>query len=600
MEKLTKQIKQKAYTECDELNFDKIKIGETYSYKQICSLTGATYLGSYSNGIKKQKELWKQYIDFEEIGGKLKITGIVDKDENGIPNRKEYLVREELGRSKYYGIIYDALMLTMLESLNETYSRNKGKVVNIGGTNSQWVLLEKSYSRWQTCVGLLSEQFRKYYDKLVGSYTGLIASKKIIHLTNEIFNRFLQKLIRENSSIQLNRGFEIMAIDRDQVITVDKKEDNLKGVEYEGKRYKFIIESADPQLMATINLCKNDAIKDLGYNSEEEAYGKGKKRIVMKMVLDRLSNINYKAEELSKTEYNVDENGEIKFLPKYKIINYWETLIIGVPLKFLIDFIKSINERINAIGKDDSYDNVGEGKSNPFKAEKYLNKIRDTINNTVIDRLLKQIEKNGIKDGDKKNDGIPFYDSYNMTTIESISGKVAKEVFEIKENNKEFFDSVEWRQGGIVPIINKNDEIVGALEEQDDGNIKIHNLDGSSDNSFISKFEEKDPDDGVEYDGAVITTLSSDNNSTDENGDLEFSPEEILGLLDERKKKTNNLAKDIEENYMDLAKGLVTIFGQRGDNNYDMATNIKITKQNDAKNIFKEIKLCKQNGGNKK
>lgn len=575
---LTKEAKQRAYSECDELNFGALEIDKVYSYKQICSTIGATYLGSYSNGIKKQKELWKKYFDYEDEKGKIRVKGIAEPTKNaegsegGGFNRKEAFVRYELGKSKYYGIMYDAIMLTILDSLTVEFGRDKGRVINLGGKEGDWVLLEKSYLKWQVSVGLLSEQFRKYYNKLTGSYTGLIAGQKMVHLTSDIFKKFVKKMERESSTIKFTPGTEILVIDRDNPIDEAKIKESgtaaIRGIEYQGKFYKFLIESADSHLMTIIEACKENAALELGYRNKEEAYQKGKKKVLMDMVGARLAAMRYNDEVVTNDEKDINEDGELVPALRYKIVNYWDTLIVGVSVKFLMDFVSKLKG-------ESKEEEIKEGVSGRGRvAFGKLNELRDAINKIVVARTLEQIDKEAKREGLSKNNGILFSGSYNPITIESLSGRIVKEIFEIKENNKEFFESFEWRQAGVVPIINKNDEIVGAMEEQDDGNVRVY---------------------GVEnFDGPAckIGVVDGDNDNegdSEEDKHITLSSEDVLKKLKEEAERAEDLATNINNKYVDVAKGLVTVFGQRGENNYDMAKSIKLVPKEDARNVFGEI-----------
>lgn len=667
--KQTEHSKKKQYSkkkdliflECSHLKYENLEIGGVYSYKQICSLIGATYLGTYRNGIQMQKEFWKEYIDFEETDGKMKINGIKETREdynndkgggrdnisgdikdwlvgtdvdvskpsgvgesnglNGLSgpasfgvsvtkNRdlddKERFIRNELGKSKYYGTMCDALMLNILESLrSDGRERERGRIEKQNG--EEWVFLEKSYMKWRTGVGLISEQFRKYYNRLSESYTGSIASETIIKVTSDVFRRLIDKLKKETSFFKIIKGAEVLFIDRDKRIF---RKDGFVGgaVPFNGRYYKFGIESVDNKLQLLLDICKEEAIKEFGQNFGRDNFtmedlnkmSPGVKRAFNQFLREKLPSVPFKSECVSEYEKQVNEDGEVVPAPRYTIVNCWDTLAIGIRLSTLINYVKDIKIKMDKeAGFSSSYDGELSNTDKAGKAllleQQYLDKMRDRVNQVAVDRVIGRLDRtkqksrrrsdgtdfvDSVNGGDSKNknvgknisknieDQISFYDDYDNKTINSSSGKIATELFEIKENNNFLFDSDEWRLRGVVPVLNKDDEIVGGLEEEEDGTIRIHGFKN-----------------GLDISGSSIDDVV---NSDDEVEGL--SDEEALEKIKERQSQTSKLSNDIWDMYIDVMKGLITVFGRRGDNNYNIAGNMRFAKKEDVEDTFREIK----------
>lgn len=426
---MAKEIVETAYNEYRDLKYDNLVVGRRYSYKKLCDALGATYLGSYIKGRKKQIKLWSEFVDFEEdvgvdgkLNGKLivlKIKNIVvddggekvrdGNDDNSDNNRgdglddgaptniteyeKETCVRyfKSLERSFYNQSVYEIIA---------AYLQN-GKRVEVTNEKTGEIEVRRvvaaSKSKWKERFGLIAPQGRRYSNKLYENAVGQILYHRMIKTATTIFCRILKRFKDdgEESGLFFDEGYEVAYIDLYKPIPSEELDLNKSAcVKYNDRYYKIKIGDAGNGFLEWLNKARKAAAQDLGFEDVRAVYGGGaaaKYAEQMEIHLETLyynenkSSVETENSDRSNDGDDNDESNSRSFIGRYKVINFWETLVVSARADRILTFTNFIYKQNK---RKDNFSGI--------TLNNYIDDIQYKINKEVLKNLKSQINQDNL------------------------------------------------------------------------------------------------------------------------------------------------------------------------------------------------------------
>lgn len=424
---MAKEIVETAYNEYQGLKYDNLVVGRRYSYKKLCDALGATYLGSYIKGRKKQIKLWSEFVDFEEdvgvdgkLNGKLivlKIKNIIVGDVGGkvgdgdggddsrgnsfddvgsknvTEYEKETCVRyfKSLERSFYNQLVYE-IIAAYLQNGKRTEVINE----ETGEVEVRRVVAA-SKSKWKERFGLIAPQGRRHSNKLYENAVGQILYHRMIKMATTIFCRVLKRFKDdgEESGLFFDEGYEVAYIDLYKPIPNEELDLNKSAcVKYNGQYYKIKIGDAGKGFVEWLNGVRKAAAQDLGFEDVRAVYSGGAAAKYAEQMETHLETLYYNENKASVEIENGsgsnawdgnDESDNRSFVGRYKVINFWETLVVSARADRILTFTNFIYKQ-----------NKKKDSSSGINLNNYIDDLQYKINKEVLKNLRSQINQDNL------------------------------------------------------------------------------------------------------------------------------------------------------------------------------------------------------------
>lgn len=407
--------------EASKLKFNKVELEHPYFYKELCSILGATYYGTCTRSIEKQFDSWKRYIVFERSGRKIVIKKILPETEWA--QNQNVVFMNGLRKGSYNRQIFEILMYKLLVAGNSV-----DKTDEESGATEKWKSLSLSNYQWKVNFGLLSPQLKRYGNKLRKVVLTQIILYRLITITNLIYYRALKKIRdgTENKGLLFNKGGKIAYIDTTAPIADNDERKSL--VKWGGSFYKIKIAEMTNEMRKYIEDVKDDVLKSLNCSSSTEAYDKGYKNDYVKAFKGYMDNLYYNDK---KKEFISANKSCRQTVLRYKVINFWDTLIIEAKHQDIVAVLKSVKEQA---GYDGNW------------AAKYFEEQIKNINEKVLQNIHNQISKDNLIPNTEQFDDIKALTEQELYLQAALLAKYNKTLF---SGLTEKLD-IKWSKSGEV------------------------------------------------------------------------------------------------------------------------------------------------------
>lgn len=406
-------------SEASKLKFNKVELEHPYFYKELCSILGATYYGTCTRSIEKQFDSWKRYIVFERSGRKIIVKKILPKTEWA--KTQNVVFMNELRKGSYSRQIFEILMYKLLVAGNSV-----NKTDEISGTTEKWKSLSLSNYQWKINFGLLSPQLERYGNKLRKVVLTQIILYRFTTTVNYIYYRALKKIRdgTENKGLLFNKSGKIAYIDTTAPIADNDERKSL--VKWGGSFYKIRVTEMTNEMQNYMGNAKSDILESLHCSSSTEAYDKGFKNDYDKKVKDYMDNLYYNDK---KKEFISANKPCRQTVLRYKVINFWDTLIIEAKHQDIIAVLKSVKEQA---GYDGNW------------ATKYFKEQIKDINEKVLQNVYNQISKDSLIPNTEQFNDIKALTEQELYLQAALLAKYNKTLF---SGLMEEFD-IKWGKNG--------------------------------------------------------------------------------------------------------------------------------------------------------
>lgn len=376
-------------------NYDNIKAGKEYSYKELISLItdeGGGKLPEKSSGKWRipQLEAFKITLDMEERGSTQNRKYYIKAKHEYAPEQKQEIIDKInqdylLTRSNKKGLIYEIILCLL-------YLR--GRTIEFG--NKTYKAMEFSKSGWEIEIGLVSRVFQKmlYNDDniLTKTIMGNILKVCTDEAKKHVFSRALDFII-DDQDIYCNLKTKVIYINENE--EPGKIHAHLPQVEYNGRKYNYDLGYAHPLLEDRIKKIEDQVLESMGFLNKSALVGEGKYNQFLKQVRERIREIN-PITMIKALDGETDVSFGHKLNPKITILGYWKSYEIGIDPQRLEQRVKEIinggqeeeSERASEFGKKmgDSYlDNYN------IVAE-YLGLLKIELNEYIKDKIAEKVK----------------------------------------------------------------------------------------------------------------------------------------------------------------------------------------------------------------
>lgn len=395
-------------------NKDKFLVGESYSYKDICSLCDLKEYSS-GNGRKKQLDTFKELFNVEEYKvGRTTMYKIISVKELSEEESTE-LIKDKRGtnvnshtnkKAEYSADIVDSLLANLyLKSLDDREDNLK----NYEHIDDRYFKMTTDKFALSCMIGIRNrENFKNArlnkFDFCDNAKINIKSFEHIYPSTNDAIYRatnYILSLLKDSGHVSIRETMRVLVPkfkNEEGYVLDDEEIDNMILEEYDA-------EEVDKYLIDKIKALRGEVANKMGYTSLRKIYNSSDQSII--------DTFNRMLEETVKEKLNVH-----KFYPKISIVlnkkstlNYFldkdmnlhDIARIGTE-KFIqhrIDKMIQDKEVINSEEKiQKKLDNIAKkhNTENPFfyydtvQTRKYYDKDLNKLSNLLIDPAQKTIE----------------------------------------------------------------------------------------------------------------------------------------------------------------------------------------------------------------
>lgn len=394
-------------------DYDKIKVGEYYSYDDLVSkikgYNGESLKrrpGGGKGGRDIQFDAWRIILDIEEVGAtKDKMYHIVGKHNYSIDEKIELAeeIMEDylLSRDNQSGLIYEIVLCLLwlrgrFASLNDAAAKQ----------------MEFSKSKWEVEIGMVSRVFQKMFingnNVLTQTILGNILKTAVNETKKNMFLRALE-FINKDPSIDLETNTKILYINlsddcassTDIDETKSAAEVNLhRQIKYKDNYYTYKTTYANTSLIEIIRTIEDQVVEEMGFDSQKQIVAAGKYLAFKNLVEKRISDLDFNC--LSNDDNNSNSNGLDNLINKpvkYKVLHYWKTYRVKMSNNSLEERVKKIIK--NNLYLDPAVDEIINGEDDDNKllsrqiVENYLGNLKKEVNEYVKARVSSKVDLDG-------------------------------------------------------------------------------------------------------------------------------------------------------------------------------------------------------------